>query len=205
MDLFDIRPAGRLASELERGVTSADVLCILLSPTAVASPWVSDELRHAVAAEAKGLRILPIILRATAIPDELSDRVALDATRGLDDAAVALRFPPGARRVDRRGRAFRRRAPRRPCGPRCGRRGRGGSSCLARGARHQGLLELQVDPSSVTRLSRGGPTHAIFLATWLESATARDHSSSPAARSSASSSACSLSHTPARCHSSRRR
>ena len=92
MDLFDIRPAGRLASELEQGVTSTDVLCILLSPTAVASPWVSDELRHAVAAEAKGLRILPIILRATAIPDELSDRVALDATRGLDDAAVALPF-----------------------------------------------------------------------------------------------------------------
>jgi hypothetical protein len=29
--------------------------------------------------------------------------------------------------------------------------------------RHQDLLELQVDPSSVTRLSRGGPTHAIFF------------------------------------------
>jgi hypothetical protein len=47
---------------------------------------------------------------------------------------------------------------------------------------------------------------APFLAwIWLESITARDHSISPAARKRESSSACSRSHTPARCHSSRRR
>jgi hypothetical protein len=44
-----------------------------------------------------------------------------------------------------------------------------------------------------------------FACTWLESATARDHSISPAARKRESSTACSLSHTPDRCHSSRRR
>ena len=44
-----------------------------------------------------------------------------------------------------------------------------------------------------------------FACTWLESAIARDHSSSPAARNRASKSACSRSQTPARCHSSRRR
>jgi hypothetical protein len=44
-----------------------------------------------------------------------------------------------------------------------------------------------------------------FACTWLESAIARDHSISPAARSRASSTACSCSHTPACCHSSRRR
>ena len=44
-----------------------------------------------------------------------------------------------------------------------------------------------------------------FACTWLESATARDHSISPAARNSDSSCPCSRSHTPARCHSSRRR
>jgi hypothetical protein len=49
---------------------------------------------------------------------------------------------------------------------------------------------------------RGAP---FFACTWLESATARDHSSSPAARSSASKTSCSRSHTPARCHSSIRR
>jgi len=44
-----------------------------------------------------------------------------------------------------------------------------------------------------------------FACTWLESATARDHSSSPAARNSASKHACSRSHTPACCHSTIRR
>ena len=44
-----------------------------------------------------------------------------------------------------------------------------------------------------------------FACTWLESTIARDHSISPACCSRASSSSCSLSHTPAACHSSSRR
>jgi hypothetical protein len=44
-----------------------------------------------------------------------------------------------------------------------------------------------------------------FACTWLESAIARDHSISPAARKRASSNSCSRFHTPARCHSSIRR
>lgn len=92
MDLFDIRPSARLAGELEQGVSSADVLCLLLSPSAVASPWVREELRYALAAEGKGLRVIPVILRAAPIPDELADHVALDATRGLDDDATVMRI-----------------------------------------------------------------------------------------------------------------
>jgi TIR domain len=91
MDLFDIRPSARLAGELEQGVSSADVLCLLLSPSAVASPWVREELRYALAAEEKGLRVMPVILRAAPIPDELADHVAIDATRGLGDDATAMR------------------------------------------------------------------------------------------------------------------
>ena len=91
MDLFDIRPSARLAGELEQGVSSADVLCLLLSPSAVASPWVREELRYALTAEQKGLRVMPIILRAAPIPEELTDHVALDATRGLGDDATAMR------------------------------------------------------------------------------------------------------------------
>ena len=52
------------------------------------------------------------------------------------------------------------------------------------------------------RARRGAP---FFACTWLESATARAHSISPAARNSASNTSCSRSQTPARCHSSRRR
>jgi hypothetical protein len=44
-----------------------------------------------------------------------------------------------------------------------------------------------------------------FACTWLASATARDHSISPAARKWARSNSCSRSQTPAFCHSSSRR
>jgi hypothetical protein len=52
------------------------------------------------------------------------------------------------------------------------------------------------------RPRRGAP---FFACTWLESTTARSHSSAPAARSSANSSGCSRSHTPACCQATMRR
>jgi hypothetical protein len=57
-------------------------------------------------------------------------------------------------------------------------------------------------PVDRARARFGAP---FFAWTWLPSTTARDHSISPAARSLARSSACSLSQTPAWCHSSSRR
>jgi hypothetical protein len=92
MDLFDIRPAERLHGELERGIKNADVLCLLVSPTAVSSPYVEEELRHAIAAERHGLRILPVILRNAVLPEAPRDRVALDARRGLKDPAIVGRL-----------------------------------------------------------------------------------------------------------------
>ena len=63
---------------------------------------------------------------------------------------------------------------------------------------------LGAVPGSINRARArfGAP---FFACTWLESATARDHSISPAARKRESKTACSCSQTPARCHSSRRR
>jgi hypothetical protein len=62
-------------------------------------------------------------------------------------------------------------------------------------------MVLRPVPASVDRArARFG---APFLAcTWLASTIARDHSISPAARNRVNNSACSLSHTPAFCHSS---
>src|SRR5260370_23495264 len=62
-----------------------------------------------------------------------------------------------------------------------------------------GAVSGSINPA---RARLGAP---FFACTWPESATAPDHSSSPAARNSASSRACSRSQTPARCHSARRR
>jgi len=63
---------------------------------------------------------------------------------------------------------------------------------------------LAAGPAAIDRAGTrfGAP---FFACRWLESATARDQSISPAACSSASSSSCSRSHTPACCQSRNRR
>jgi hypothetical protein len=76
------------------------------------------------------------------------------------------------------------------------------------GERDPGRIDQEVvlrsgsAPVDRARARRGAP---FFACTWLESMIALDHSIPPAARSWASSTACSLSHTLACCHSSRRR
>ena len=76
------------------------------------------------------------------------------------------------------------------------------------GERETALIDDQVvfgaQPSTVNR-ARARLGAPFFACRWLESTTARAHSICPAARSRSSSSPCSRSHTPARCHSSRRR
>jgi hypothetical protein len=94
MDLFDIQPAKRLNAELQQGVQNADVFCILLSPAAVTSKWVKEEIEHARNMEEQGVRILPVIIRPCVIPQRLADLVGIDATRGLSMAT--RKSPPMA-------------------------------------------------------------------------------------------------------------
>ena len=73
------------------------------------------------------------------------------------------------------------------------------------GERDAGRIDEEVvfrPVSGAVNRARARLGAPFFACTWLASATARDHSISPAARSRASSTACSFSHTPARCHSS---
>ena len=64
------------------------------------------------------------------------------------------------------------------------------------------VLGARAAPVDRARARFGAP---FFACTWLESTIALNHSISPAARKRVSSSVCSFSHTPACCHSSRRR
>ena len=64
------------------------------------------------------------------------------------------------------------------------------------------MLRSGSAPANRARARFGAP---LFACTWRPSATARYHSISPAACNRANGSACSLSHTPAACHSSSRR
>lgn len=92
LDVFDIRPAGRLESELTEALERADLVCVLLSPTSVVSPWVREELAAALAGTARGQRLLPVILRPCELPPELDGLVGIDAQDGPEADHVRLRL-----------------------------------------------------------------------------------------------------------------
>lgn len=93
LDVFDIRVAADLKRELGEGITNADVLCLLLSPTAVASPWVAEEIaRGDEQATGRGMRLVAVLLRPCRPPDSLLGRVMLDATAGISSPDVTARL-----------------------------------------------------------------------------------------------------------------
>jgi hypothetical protein len=93
LDVFDIRVAADLKSELGEGIGNADVLCLLLSPTAVLSPWVVEEIeRGEEQAASRGMRFVTVLLRPCRPPDTLVGRVMLDATAGISAPDVRARL-----------------------------------------------------------------------------------------------------------------
>jgi TIR domain len=92
LDFFDIQAAVELRQQLVNRVRQAGVFCLLLSPSAVESRWVGEEIATALAARTDGLRVLPIILRPCRIPAALDNIVGFDASDGLDKEAVRLRL-----------------------------------------------------------------------------------------------------------------
>jgi hypothetical protein len=74
LDATDMRAAEDLEGQLAKAITDADVFCLLLSPTPVASTWVDKEIELAKRErEQRGLRLLPIILRPCDLPPAIVD------------------------------------------------------------------------------------------------------------------------------------
>ena len=90
LDFFDITPGNILDRELITNVEKADVLCLLLSPTSVASKWVQRESEFALRQQGRGLRMIPIILRPCQIPDILDNILCIDARREFTSELVNL-------------------------------------------------------------------------------------------------------------------
>jgi hypothetical protein len=99
LDAFDINAAAKLQEQLFSNIARADLFCLLLSPTSVASEWVAKEIDGAVRQRlTRNLRILPVLPRPCRIPAQLQDLAAFrvhevaEGYRGLDDEAVCLQF-----------------------------------------------------------------------------------------------------------------
>jgi hypothetical protein len=92
LDFFNIQTSAELRQELASRVRQSELFCLLLSPNAVESRWVGEEVATALAAAKDGLRILPIILRPCRVPPELDNIVGFDASEGLEHDATRLRL-----------------------------------------------------------------------------------------------------------------
>ena len=89
LDVFDIVGTKALRPQLAEALRDAGVLCLLLSPTAVQSAWVREELRLA---RENDLRVLPVILRPCDIPDELDGLAGVSAIDGIGSNHVRLQL-----------------------------------------------------------------------------------------------------------------
>ncbi len=68
-----------------------DILCLLLSPSSVTSPWVIKEIDHALyEREERGLKILAIILRPCEIPDKLKVSLSCLSMRLMKDLRMYI-------------------------------------------------------------------------------------------------------------------
>lgn len=74
-DKWDILAGDSIIDKLEDGLDSVDAFIILLSPSAVVSKWVREELRVALTRRLKkgAFRIIPLLLRNCRIPAFLRD------------------------------------------------------------------------------------------------------------------------------------
>ena len=89
---FDTETTSHLHEPLASRVHEAELLCLLLSPSAVESPGVTRGVEAARAFGNPALRILPIILRPCRVPAVVADAAALDATVGLEHEWVRLQL-----------------------------------------------------------------------------------------------------------------
>lgn len=68
-----IDPGESFPSAIERGLDSASVFLLILTPSALGSSWVKAELDAAIDLEKRGqLRIIPLIMKETTLPPLLS-------------------------------------------------------------------------------------------------------------------------------------
>src|SRR5215218_690134 len=65
LDEADMRFGASVTTALQAAISTADIFCVVLSPSAVASPWVMRELGAALACslQAGTPRILPLLLQ----------------------------------------------------------------------------------------------------------------------------------------------
>jgi len=82
-DSWEINVGDSIVRRVQEGIMDSDFLVILLSPNAVGSKWVDQELNAATIKniESEGVFVLPVLIKECQIPLFLSDRKYADFTK----------------------------------------------------------------------------------------------------------------------------
>jgi hypothetical protein len=87
IDQLDIRPGTRWDDEVEKALKAADTVIAILSPAAVASQNIMDEVSYALE---ENKRLIPIIIAKCEIPFRLKRLQYIDFTEGYEDDFAQL-------------------------------------------------------------------------------------------------------------------
>lgn len=100
---WEIRVGDSIVQRIHDGLQAADFLVVVLSPAAVASPWVREELNAGLmrSIEQRGAHVLPVLIAACDIPPLLAHRkyadCRVDREKGFREIVAAIL--PGADKI----------------------------------------------------------------------------------------------------------
>jgi hypothetical protein len=87
----DVYPGSQWPEDVRAALKRAEAFVVLLSPSAVGSPYVNQEIKHALVSERLENRVIPVILQAsTQIPWILQTMHPIAATATPTTAAKAV-------------------------------------------------------------------------------------------------------------------
>jgi hypothetical protein len=95
-DRIELQPGDSLLSKIAAGITSADVLLVLVTKSSIRSPWVEKELSIALTQEVAGTgpKVIPLLARDCEIPTILADKlyISIDKEQSEFDELIPAIF-----------------------------------------------------------------------------------------------------------------
>jgi TIR domain/Restriction endonuclease len=84
--IWEISSGEDLTARLRDSIRASDVVIVLLSPAAAASPWVSTEIELALSRDLdrRGAELIPVLVAPTDLPPTLRNRAVVDLTEDVD-------------------------------------------------------------------------------------------------------------------------
>jgi restriction endonuclease Mrr len=90
--VWEISPGADLMAWLRDTIRASDVVVVLLSPAAAASPWVGTEIEFALSRDLdwRGAEFVPVLAAPTDLPPALRNRAVVDLTEDVDAGVLQL-------------------------------------------------------------------------------------------------------------------